>query len=270
MARTANLGTALVTGASSGIGATYAERLAGRGYDLLLVARDVTRLGRLAGELSAKHGVEAEVLDADLSSPSDLRRVEAKLRSDDTINLLVNNAGIGPKGPILNDDIGYLDQMIAINITAANRLAVAAAQTFAAREKGAIINIASAVAIVPDIFNGAYSGTKSYLYALTASLAMELKDKGVRVQAVLPGFTRTEIFDRAGGSFDSVPQDRIMDVNDLVDAALEGFDQGEEFTVPSAEDENLVKAFHEARFALGGQASRDRPASRYGIVPKAA
>jgi short-subunit dehydrogenase len=270
MARTANLGTALVTGASAGIGATYAERLAGRGYDLLLVARDTARLNKLADTLSARHGVKVEVLGADLSDLSDVKRVEAKLRADDAITLLVNNAGIGPKGPVLNDDIDYLDQMIAINVTAANRLAVAAAQTFAARGKGGIINIASAVAIVPDIFNGAYSGTKSYIYALTASLATELKDKGVRVQAVLPGFTRTEIFDRVGGTFDNIPQDRVMDVNDLVDAALAGFDQGEEFTVPSAEDENLVKAFHEARFALGGQASRDKPASRYGVTPRAA
>jgi len=270
MARTAQHGTALVTGASAGIGATYARKLAERGYDLLLVARDVSRLNAMADELSASHGVIVEVLPADLSNGEDLRRVEKRLRADEDITLLVNNAGIGPKGALLADDIDYLDQMIAINVTAANRLAVAAAQTFAAREKGSIINIASAVAIVPDIFNGTYSGSKSFVLGLTLALANDLKDKGVKVQAVLPGFTRTEIFDRVGGSFDNIPQDRVMEVNDLVEAALAGFDQGELITVPSAEDENLVKAYQEARFALGGQASRDRPASRYGVAAKAA
>lgn len=270
MARIAHNGTALVTGASSGIGATYADRLAGKGYDLLLVARDVDRLNALADRLSAQYGIEAEVLVADLGKDSDRRAVESRLRTDDAISLLVNNAGIGPKGPLLADDIDYLDQMIAINVTAANRLAVAAAQTFAARGRGSIINIASAVAIVPDIFNGTYSGSKSFVLGLTLALANDLKDKGVKVQAVLPGFTRTEIFDRVGGSFDNIPQDRVMDVNDLVDAALAGFEQGELITVPSAEDKGLVDAYQEARFALGGQASRDRPASRYGVASRVA
>lgn len=270
MTKAAHHGTALVTGASAGIGATYARKLAARGHDLLLVARDVSRLKALADELSASHGVIVETLGADLSKSDDLRRVEKRLREDTDITLLVNNAGIGPKGALLADDIDYLDQMIALNVTAANRLAVAAGQTFAARGKGSIINIASAVAIVPDIFNGTYSGSKSFVLALTLALANDLQDKGVKVQAVLPGFTRTEIFDRVGGSFDNIPQDRVMEVDDLVEAALAGFDQGELITVPSAEDENLVKAYQEARFALGGQASRDRPASRYGVAARAA
>jgi len=270
MARNGHQGTALVTGASSGIGATYADRLASRGYDLLLVARDTNRLNALAEHLSARHGVKVDVLVADLGKDGDLRTVERRLRTDDAISLLVNNAGIGPKGPLLADDIDYLDQMIAINVTAANRLAVAAAQTFVTRGKGGIINIASAVAIVPELFNGAYSGTKSFVLGLTLSLAAELADTGVKLQAVLPGLTRTEIFDRAGGSFDHLPQDRIMDVNDLVDAALAGFDQSELVSVPSVEDDSLVKGFHNARMALGDQASRDLPASRYGVAPRTA
>jgi uncharacterized protein len=270
LAKIAEHGTALITGASAGIGATYAERLAKRGYDLLLVARDVSRLNALADRVSSAHGVIVEVLGADLAKAEDVRRVESRLRADKDISLLVNNAGIGPRGPLLNDDIDYLDQMIALNVTAANRLAVAAAQAFALRGQGSIINIASAVAIVPDIFNGTYSGSKSFVLALTLALANDLKDKGVKVQAVLPGFTRTEIFDRVGGSFDTIPADRVMEVGDLVDAALAGFDLGELITVPSAEDENLVQAYQEARFALGGQASRDRPASRYGVSAKAA
>jgi short-subunit dehydrogenase len=265
MARAANLGTAMITGASAGIGATYARRLAGRGYNLLLVARDAKRLGSLAEDLSGAYGVSVEVLAADLANGEDLRRVERRLRGDAGIMLLVNNAGIGPKGALLADDPDYLDQMIALNVTAANRLAVAAAQAFATRGEGGIINIASAVAIVPELFNGTYSGTKSFVFGLTVSLARELEGKGVKIQAVLPGITRTEIFDRAGGSIDSLPQDKVMGVDDLVDAALAGFDQGELVTIPSVDDEALVNAFQQARFALGGEASRDRPASRYGV-----
>lgn len=270
MARTANLGTALVTGASAGIGATYAAHLAERGYDLLLVARDGKRLDALGARLAESFGITFETFPADLSDHVDVKRVEARLRSDPAITLLVNNAGIGPNGPALTNDIDYLDRMIAINVTAANRLAVAAAQTFAARGKGAIINIASAVAIMPERFNGTYSGSKSFVLAQTLSLAAELQGKGVRIQAVLPGYTRTEIFDRVGGSVDNLPQEMVMDVEDLVSAALAGFDQGELVTIPSVEDAGLYHAFEAARGALGQQGSRNKPASRYGVNKAAA
>ena len=180
MSANSDLGTALVTGASAGIGATYADRLARRGYDVLLVARDAARLKELAARLSKQYAVKAEVLAADLSDTADLRKVEKRLREDATISLLVNNAGIGPKGKALADDIDYLDAMVALNVTAANRLAVAAAQVFAARGSGSIVNIASAVAIVPEAFNGTYSATKAFVLALTQSLAVELADKGVQ------------------------------------------------------------------------------------------
>jgi short-subunit dehydrogenase len=264
------LGTALITGASAGIGATYAAQLAERGYDLLLVARDGKRLEALGANLSAKFGVEAEALPADLGNRDEVKRVEARLRSDEAITLLVNNAGIGPNGPALTNDIDYLDRMIDLNVSAANRLAVAAAQTFAQRGKGAIINIASAVAIMPERFNGTYSGTKSFVLGQTLSLAAELEGKGVQIQAVLPGFTRTEIFDRVGASFDNIPQEMVMDVEDLVAAALSGFDQGELVTIPSVEDIALYDAFEAARGALGSQGSRNKPARRYGVAKAAA
>jgi short-subunit dehydrogenase len=264
MARTANLGTALVTGASAGIGATYAAKLAERGYDLLLVARDAGRLAASAADLGARFGVKAEVLAADLSRIDEVKPVEARLRADEAITLLVNNAGIGPKGAALEDDIDYLEQMIALNVTAANRLAVAAAQTFAKRGKGGIINVASAVTIMPERFNGTYAGSKAFVLAQTLSLSAELAGTGVQVQAVLPGFTRTEIFDRVGHSLDAIPAEMVMEVGDLVAAALAGFDQGELVTIPSVEDRALVDAFDAAREALGSQASRNRPAARYG------
>jgi hypothetical protein len=266
----AGLGTALVTGASAGIGATYAKQLAARGYDLVLVARDAKRLEALGAELTAKFGIKADALPADLANRDDVKRVEARLRTDAAITLLVNNAGIGPKGPALVDDIDYLDQMIALNVTAANRLAVAAAQTFAGRGEGGIINIASAVAIMPERFNGTYSGSKSFVLGLTHGLAAELQGKAVRIQAVLPGFTRTEIFDRVGGSFDNLPQEMIMEVEDMVAAALVGFDRGELVTIPSVEDKGLQDAFEAARQALGSQGSRNQPGSRYGIGKQAA
>ena len=270
MARAANLGIALVTGASSGIGATYAAKLAARGYDLLLVARDGKRLNALGAELAEKHGISAESLPADLSKREDVKRIEARLRADDKITLLVNNAGIGPKGPLLADDIDYLDQMIDLNVTAANRLAVAAAQTFVLRGTGAIINIASGVAIAPELFNGAYSGTKAFILGLTQSLAKELDGKGVRLQAVLPGLTRTELFDRVGGDVNNYPQEMVMHVDDLVEAALVGFDIGELVTMPSLQDTGLWQSFEAARGALGAQLSLSKPAERYGVTAKAA
>jgi short-subunit dehydrogenase len=263
MTRTATLGTAVVTGASAGIGATYADRLARRGYDLVLVARDEARLSALAEKLKADYGVAVDVLRADLSALGDVRTVERRIRDDSAVTLLVNNAGIGPKGALLADDIDYLDTMIAINVTAANRLAVAAAQAFVARKKGTIVNIASGVAIIPELFNGAYSGTKSFVLAFTQSLARELDGTGVRLQAVLPGLTRTEIFDRAGGSVEALDQSRVMDVADLVDAALAGLDQGELVTIPSLPNRADWEKFETTRLSLGPNISHNKPATRY-------
>ncbi len=266
MTTNSDLGTALVTGASAGIGATYADRLARRGYDVILVARDANRLKELAARLSKQYAVKAEVLAADLSSVADLERVEKRLRDDAAITLLVNNAGIGPKGKALADDMAYLDTMVALNVTAANRLAVAAAQAFAARGSGGIINTASAVAIVPEPFNATYAASKAFVLALTQSLAAELADKGVRFQAILPGFTRTEIFDRVGGSFDNIDPERVMDVGDMVDAALVGFDNGELVTIPSMSDTGLLDSLNKARGALAEQLSLKKPAGRFGLA----
>lgn len=257
-------GTALVTGASSGIGATYARKLAARGYDLLLVARDERRLVALAAELADAHGIEAKTLRADLSIAGDVQHVEQRVRNDPSIALLVNNAGIGPRKSLLTEEVAYLDQMVAINVMAANRLAVSAAQAFAQRGKGAIVNVASAVALAPEIFNGTYSASKAFVLALTQSLAHELRDTQVKVQAILPGFTRTEIFDRVGGSFDAIDPARVMDVEDLVDVGLKGLDQGELLTLPSLEDTALLSEFHSARLALGPHLSNREPAPRYG------
>ncbi|WP_117194074.1 SDR family NAD(P)-dependent oxidoreductase [Rhizobium terrae] len=263
MTRTSKLGTALVTGASSGIGATYAEKLAARGYDLIVVARDADRLKALAERLTQSHGVRAEVLRADLTQRTDVAVVDRRLRQDGSITLFVNNAGIGPKGPLLKTDTDYLDQMVDLNVTAANRLAVAAAQAFVGRGEGGIINTASVVALWPQAFSGTYSASKAFLLTLTESLAAELAGTGVRIQAVLPGLTRTEIFDRVGGSFDSMDPNMVMDAGDLVDAALSGFDQGELITIPSLGDRSLYRTFETARDDLRPHLSLSKPAARY-------
>jgi uncharacterized protein len=258
-------GTALVTGASSGIGATYADRLAGRGYDLILVARDAERLGALAGKLNSTYGVDADVLPADLSRHADILKVEERLSHDEAITLFVNNAGIGPSGPLLASDPDYLDRIVDINVRAANRLAVAAARAFSQRNRGAIVNIASAVAMAAPFFHGTYAASKAFVLALTESLSSDLKDTGVRLQAVLPGYTRTEIFDRVGSSFDKLDPQSVMEVGDLVDAALAGFDQGELVTMPSLSDYGLYETFLAARNSLVPNLSLRRPAARYGV-----
>jgi uncharacterized protein len=258
-----SLGTAVVTGASSGIGAVYADRLSRRGYDLVLVARDAARLTALADRLARETGVRTEVLQADLTDPVERARVEQRLQSDDSITLLLNNAGMAVSGTFLESDIDAVERMIALNVVAPTRLAAAVAKGFAARKAGTLINIASVLALVPEMFSGTYSGTKAYVLNLSKSLQAELGRHGVRVQAVLPGATRTEIWDRAGTPIAHLPQEMLMDVDTMVDAALAGLDQGEDVTIPSLEAVHEWTALEDARRALGPFLSLRDPARRY-------
>lgn len=259
-------GTALVTGASAGIGATYADRLARRGYDLILVARDAARLEALALRLRAETGRKVDILPADLGSGAGLDLVASRLVSDAALTLLVNNAGLGPGGPALASAPTAYDAMLALNVAALQRLTLTAAHVFAAKGAGTIINIASAVAMLPERFNGPYVATKAFVLALTQSLAAELADKGVSFQAVLPGYTRTEIFERAGVDPAVLPQEMVMEVGDLVDAALSGLDQGELVTLPSLPDPADWQALEAARLKIAGNASRSKPAARFGVA----
>jgi uncharacterized protein len=260
------LGTALITGASAGIGAAYADRLATRGCDLVIVARDHERLNGLAQQLTKKAGVRVDVLAADLTSRVDLGKVEDRLRSDESITLLVNNAGIGGRNQGLNEDINYLESMVELNVVAFHRLAMAAAQVFAKHGRGGIINIGSVVALLPERFpNVSYNATKAFVLSLTQSLEPLLSPAGVKLQVVLPGLTRTEIFERLGRSLDEFPPEMIMETNDLVDAALAGFDQGELVTIPSLPDPADWEAVTRARQALAPNISHQKPAPRYGV-----
>jgi len=257
------LATALVTGASSGIGAVYADRLAHRGHDLILVARDVVRMESLAERLRGETGRNVEVIAADLTDGDDLDRVARRIASDEAITVLVNNAGMSLNGGLLDNDAAAIERLIALNVTAPALLASAAGKAFRARRRGAIINIASVLALAPEQFDGTYSGTKAFLLNLSLSLALQLEPEGVRVQAVLPGATRTEIWQRSGKDVDSFPPEVVMDVHDLVDAALAGFDRGETVTIPPLADEGLYRAYDEARLALGPNLSRREVAARY-------
>lgn len=256
-------GTALITGASSGIGATYAKRLAARGYDLILVARDQARLTALADTLAQQHAVQVTVMKADLTQEQNLQRVESELTNNAQITLLLNNAGMSVEGEFLEADITRINSMLALNILAPTRLAQAAGRAFKARGHGIIINIASVLSLMHEMFNGAYNATKSYVLTLTRAMQRELAGSGVQIQAVLPGATRTEIFDRAGKSINEIPAEMLMDVDEMVDAALAGLDSKEAVTIPALEDLLMWHDYDRARGAMVPHLSRDKSASRY-------
>ena len=257
--------TALVTGASSGIGAVYADRLARRGYDLILVARDQGRLEALAGRLRAETGVAVQVVRADLTVPADVRRIEAVLQGDAAITLLINNAGAAYFAPFGAADPDRLEALVQLNAVALTRLANAAVGAFAGRGAGTLVNIGSVMGLAPELKSPVYGATKAYVLALTQGLNEELAGSGVRFQAVLPGATRTEIWDRSGRGIENVPEGMLMDADAMVDAALAGLDQGELVTIPSLPDAADWRAFEAARVKLLPNLSRPHPAARYGV-----
>ncbi|MES0059531.1 SDR family oxidoreductase [Mesorhizobium sp. M0025] len=256
-------GIALVTGASSGIGAIYADRLARRGYDLILVARNQKKLDGVARHISGVTGRAVRTVAADLNDKADRGRIEALLRGGSGISMLVNNAGLGAVSSILETDVDAMDDMIELNVTAVTRLTYAAAPAFVARGAGSIINISSAMGLWPELLNGVYGATKAYVTAFTLSLHKELADKNIAVQAVLPGAVQTNFWDVAGGDLSNYPDERVMQAEDLVDAALAGFDQGELVTIPSLPDRSDWDSYEAARQKLIPNLSRKVPASRY-------
>ncbi|MHC2453620.1 short-subunit dehydrogenase [Rhizobium leguminosarum] len=259
-------GTALVTGASSGIGAVYAHRLAKQGYDLIIVARNGERLKALASGLTEETGRTVETVVADLGNTADLARVEGVLKQDRSITLLVNNAGVGGTAPLLAADVDKMQKMIELNVTALMRLTYAAIPGFVARGGGTIINIASIVAIAPERLNGVYGATKAFVLAFSHSLKHELAEKNIRIQAVLPGATATEFWGIAGTLIEHLPNEIVMSAEDMVDASLAGLKQGEFATIPALEDAGLLSAYEQARQALMPNLSRSMPAKRYKLA----
>ena len=256
-------GTALITGASTGIGAVYADRLAKRGYDLIVVARNEARLEELATRLRKETGRSVKPLRADLNNKTDLAKVEQTLREDPSITMLVNNAGIGAVTPLLDSDVDKMDEMIALNVTSLTRLTYAAAPAFVARGSGTIINIASIVGISPETLNGVYGASKAYVLALSHSLQHELAGKGLRIQAVLPAGTATDFWDKTGLPYADLPDGTVMSADDMVDAALVGLDKGELVTLPSLPDGDEWTRFEAARRTMSSHFFHSEPAPRY-------
>jgi short-subunit dehydrogenase len=259
--RTNSRPTALITGASSGIGATYAERLADRGYDLVLVARRADRLAELADQLKARANVEVEVLSTDLSTDEGIEAVERRLAAEPTIELLLNNAGIPSGGPLTGGGRSKIDQLIDVNVRAVTRLASAAAVKMRERGAGAIINVASVVGIAPEISPGLYGASKAFVIALSKILQLELDGTGIYVQALLPAATRTDIWAIGGRDPDQIAG--MMDVDKLVDAALAGFDAREAVTIPSLSDASQWDSYERLRLEMIPNFINSEPADRY-------
>jgi short-subunit dehydrogenase len=265
MSNSPSKGTALVTGASRGIGAVYADRLAKRGYDLILVGRSEAPLKALTASLASANGRQITPIVADLNRKMDLAKVETRLREDLSITMLVNNAGAASVAPLLNADIEKMEEMISLNSIALTRLTYAAAPAFVKRGTGTIINIGSVVGISPETLNGVYGATKAYVLAFSHSLQHELADKGIRVQAVLPGATATDMWEIAGLPWQKLPPSIVMAVEDMVDAALVGLDQGERVTIPGLHDGDEWTRFEAGRRAISQRFGNSVPASRYRV-----
>lgn len=258
--------TVLITGASTGIGAIYADRFASRGHNLVLVARDAARLEALAKKLQTQYGVEAEIILADLTQAEELDAVAQRLRDDRRIGVLVNNAGMSLSGSFISQTSADINRMVALNLSAALTLAHAVAPRLAAAEKGSIINLSSVVGLAPEFGMTVYGATKAFILFLSQGLSIELGPQGVYVQAVLPAATRTEIWQRSGVDVNAMSG--VMDADELVDAALVGYDHREPVTIPPLYDEHQWTVNEQSRQAMLPGFSQQHPAPRYRNSPE--
>ncbi|WP_148873878.1 SDR family NAD(P)-dependent oxidoreductase [Serratia marcescens] len=251
----------LITGASTGIGAVYAERFARRGHNLVLVARDNTKLEMLAGRLRQENGISVDVLPADLTQEADLTTVEARLRKDSRVGVLINNAGIAQSGGFSEQTSDSIERLIALNVTALTRLAGAVVPRWVKDGGGSIVNISSIVGLAPEFAMTVYGATKAFVLFLSQGMHLELSPKGIYIQAVLPAGTYTEIWDRAG--IDISRASKMMQVDELVDAALVGFDRRELVTIPPLHNAARWDALDTARQALLSDIKQAEAAERY-------
>ena len=226
--------TALVTGASSGIGAVYARRLGAQGYDLILVARREERLKELAEELERSHGVEAEVLAADLSEEAGLRKVEERIARAGNLEFLVNNAGFGTRGLFFRTGTEEQDRMHRLHVLATVRLSHAALPGMVARGKGNVVNVSSVAGFGQSPGNASYCATKAWMNSFTEGLYLDLAAarSPVKVQALCPGYTLTEFHQAMGIGRDHVPAAWWTSAEDVVDASLRGLARGKPVVVP--------------------------------------
>jgi short-subunit dehydrogenase len=216
----------LVTGATAGIGKAFAQRLATRGYDLVLVARDGARLDQVAADLRTRHGVEVEPLPADLSRDDEIERVAARIGSAPPLAILVNNAGFGVKGTVARTDPRAQVAMLHVHVLAPMRLAQAALPHMLARRTGAIVNVSSVASFIYTPGNANYSASKAYLTAFSEGLAGEVATAGIQVQALCPGFTRTEFHQRMGLTGTELARRPLwLKAEDVVDCSLRSLDR---------------------------------------------
>ncbi|MGW8379117.1 SDR family oxidoreductase [Streptomyces sp. ODS28] len=222
--------TALITGATAGIGAAFARRLARDGHDVVLVARDAERLRTQAAELHDRHGVEVSVLSADLATEEGISTVEERLRDTaNPVDLLVNNAGFGNKGQYMQVPMADELTMLKVHCEAVLRLTTAAAESMRERRRGGVVNVASVAAFVP---RGTYGASKAWVVQFTQGAAKDLAGSGVRLMALCPGFVRTEFHERAGMDTGNIPGWMWLDADKLVDAAMKDLARGKSLSIP--------------------------------------
>jgi short-subunit dehydrogenase len=223
-----------VTGASAGIGRAFAERLAREAWDLVLVARRRERLDELATKLRDAHARRVDVLTADLGSSAGVRALEARIADEPTLELLVNNAGFGTSGPFVELDRDAEEQETRLNVVALVRLTHAALGAFRRRGHGSVINVSSLAGFQPAPYTATYAATKAFVNSFTQAVSEELRDSGVRLQLLCPGFTRTEFQEVAGARTEEVPEFAWMTPEAVVDASLTGLRRGELIVIPGA------------------------------------
>ncbi|WP_445529354.1 SDR family NAD(P)-dependent oxidoreductase [Streptomyces cyslabdanicus] len=247
--------TALITGSTAGIGAAFARRLAADGHNLVLVARTTERLTEQATELHDRHGIEAEVLTADLATDAGIEAVAARLGDrKDPVDLLVNNAGFGNKGRYLDVSMADELRMLKVHVEAVLRLTSAATAAMRERGRGGVVNVASVAAFVP---RGTYGASKAWVVQFTQGAARDLAGSGVRLMALCPGFVRTEFHERAGMGTDNIPNWMWLDADKLVAAALTDLAHGKTLSVPDPRYKALMGLVKVApRGLLGGITSK--------------
>lgn len=258
-------GTAVVTGASAGLGSIYADRLASRGFDLVIVARRGDRLEALATKLRADHAVNVKTVVADLRNPADLANLESMLAEDESITLLVNNAGTSTLGTIAGTSAAAMATMIEVNVTALARLSLAVLPKFKQRDRGTIVNIGSVLGFHALPVSGIYSATKAFVLLFTRGLQDEVAGSKVRVQLVLPAATATDIWEISGVPLSALDPATIMVAEQCVDAALAGLDLEESITFPSLDSLPLFESYEDARLTLLGATQTGAPATRYAL-----